>query len=130
MYLIERKNLDLQLEIVPVESLLLHEEVIPRHANKLILEFRNWANLQNPIIVDENHMQNPIIVDENHMVLDGHHRAFVFKKLRFNYISVCRIDYFNEAVKLRYWFRLLNRIRSRESLIRIVEAENAILHRG
>ncbi|HDZ89892.1 MAG TPA: hypothetical protein ENH37_04375, partial [Deltaproteobacteria bacterium] len=117
MYLIERKNLDLQLEIVPVESLLLHEEVIPRHANKLILEFRNWANLQ-----------NPIIVDENHMVLDGHHRAFVFKKLRFNYISVCRIDYFNEAVKLRYWFRLLNRIRSRESLIRIVEAENAILH--
>jgi len=42
---------------------------IPHHADELILEFRNWANLQ-----------NPIIVDENHMVLDGHHRAFVFKK--------------------------------------------------
>ncbi len=117
MFLIETKNLTLQLEIVSVESLLLHEEVIPHHADKLILEFRNWANLQ-----------NPIIVDENHMVLDGHHRAFVFKKLRFNYISVCKIDYFNETVQLRYWFRLLGKIESTDSLRQIIEAMNGDLH--
>jgi hypothetical protein len=116
MFLIETKNLRLQLEIVPVESLLLHEEVIPHHADKLILEFRNWANLQ-----------NPIIVDENHMVLDGHHRAFVFKKLKFNYISVCKIDYFNETVPLRYWFRLLGEIESRNSLRQVIEAMNGNL---
>ena len=101
------------MEIVPVESLLLHEEVIPHHADELILEFRNWANLQ-----------NPIIVDENHMVLDGHHRAFVFKKLKFNYISVCKINYFNETVQLRYWFRLLGKIKSINSLRQIIEAMN------
>jgi len=110
MFLIETKSLTLQLEIVPVESLLLHEEVIPRNADELIFEFRNWANLQ-----------NPIIVDGNHMVLDGHHRAFVFKKLRFNYISVCKIDYFNKNVQLRYWFRLLGKIKGTNSLRQIIE---------
>ena len=117
MFLIETKNLKLQLAIVPVESLLLHEEVIPHHADELILEFRNWANLQ-----------NPIIVDENHMVLDGHHRAFVFKKLRFNYISVCKIDYFNKNVQLRYWFRLLGKIKGTNSLRQIIKAMNGNLH--
>ena len=118
MFQIETKDLTLRLEIVPVESLLLHEEVIPEHADSLILEFRNWANLQ-----------NPVMVDENHMVLDGHHRAFVFKKLRFNYISVCRIDYFNRAVKLRYWFRLLHGIHGTNVLARVVHAVKGEIHR-
>ena len=117
MFPIETKNLRLQLEIVPVESLLLHEKVIPRHADEMTLEFRNWANLQ-----------NPIIVDKNHMVLDGHHRAFVFKKLKFNYISVCKINYFNETVQLRYWFRLLGKIKSINSLRQIIEPMNGSLH--
>ncbi|UCF84994.1 MAG: hypothetical protein JSV50_05010, partial [Desulfobacteraceae bacterium] len=59
----------LELEVVRLESLLQHEETLPQVANKLILEFRNWVNLQ-----------NPIIVDKNHIILDGNHRAFAFKK--------------------------------------------------
>jgi len=54
MFVIDTGHLKLQLEIVPVASLLLHEEVIPKKANELVLESRNWADLQNPIIVDEN----------------------------------------------------------------------------
>ncbi len=106
----------MQLEIVPVESLRVHEDVIPEQADELVLEFRNWANLQ-----------NPIIVDENQMVLDGHHRAFVFRKLGFNYILVCKIDYFNAAVQLRYWFRRLGRIQKADSLRRLVEEMNGEL---
>jgi hypothetical protein len=106
-------SLDLKLEVVPVESLLLHEKTFPRIVERLILEFKNWANLQ-----------NPIIVDEKNVVLDGNHRAFVFKKLKFKYIPVCKTDYFHENVKLRYWFRLLQRIDSVDLLRRIVEDMN------
>lgn len=110
MFSIETKKLQLKLEIVPVESLSLHEQIIPKAANRLLLEFKNMANLQ-----------NPIIVDENNIVLDGNHRAYVFKKLDFKYIPVCKIDYFNESAKLRYWFRLLGNVRNVDLLKRIVE---------
>ena len=96
MFLIETTNLTLQLEVVPVESLLLHEEIIPDQGDRLILEFKNWANLQ-----------SPIIIGENHIVLDGHHRVYAFRKLSFKHIPVCKIDYHHETAQLRYWYRLL-----------------------
>jgi len=110
MFLIETEKLQLKLEIVPVESLTLHEKIIPSLANKLILEFKNLANLQ-----------NPIIVDENNIVLDGNHRAFVSRELKFKYIPVCKIDYFNETAMLRYWFRLLGNIQDMDLLRAAIE---------
>ena len=103
-------SLELKLEVVPVQSLLQHEATLPHIVNKLILEFKNLAKLQ-----------NPIIIDENDILLDGNHRAFVFKKLHFKYISVCKINYFNKNVKLRYWYRLLKNIKSVDLLKKIIE---------
>ncbi len=97
MFTIDAGGISLCLEVVPVERLLEHEETLPQTAEGLALEFKNWADLQ-----------NPIIVDHNHIVLDGNHRTFVFKKLGFRYIPVCKVDYFSEAVLLRYWFRVLH----------------------
>jgi len=104
------------LEVVPVESLLLHEETFPHLVNSLTLEFKNWANLQ-----------NPIIVDEHHIVLDGNHRAYVFKKLKFRYISVCKIDYFKENIQLRYWFRLLDKVKGLEHINGLIKELNGEL---
>ncbi len=97
MFSIQTKSLELSLQVIPVGSLLLHEEILPNLAHELLLEFMNWTNLQ-----------NPIIVDENHIVLDGNHRAFAFRKLKFRHIPVCKIDYFHEKAELRYWFRRLS----------------------
>ncbi len=113
MFCIETGSLKLELEVVRVDSLFQHEEILPHMADKLILEFKNWTNLQ-----------NPIIVDKNYIVLDGNHRVFVFKKLKFKYIPVCKVDYFNEVTQLRYWFRLLGRIESIESLKQIINDMN------
>jgi hypothetical protein len=82
--------------MVRVEALFLHERILPQVMERLVLEFRNWANLE-----------NPVIVDKNNIVLDGNHRTCVFKRLGFKYIPVCRIDYFENDTKLRYWFRLI-----------------------
>lgn len=116
MFRIEVGNLELKLEVIPVDALYLHEETLPHVANELMLEFKNWANLQ-----------NPIIIDDNNIVLDGNHRAYVFKELKFRYISACRIDYFNRNVELRYWFRLLENIEGVDLLRRIVEQMNGTL---
>lgn len=113
MCCINTGTLELKLEVVPVESLLPHESTLPHIVHKLVLEFTNLAKLQ-----------NPIIIDENGILLDGNHRAFVFKKLRFQYILVCKINYFNKNVKLRYWYRLLKNIKSVDSLKQVVEDMN------
>ena len=116
MFFIETEKLKLTLEIVPVSSLFSHEEVLEPSARKLILEFKNLASLQ-----------NPIIVDENHVVLDGNHRAYAFKVLKFKYIPVCKIDYFNRRTKLRYWFRLLSNLNKKELVRSIIASLGGIL---
>lgn len=106
MYQLKSKKLCLTLEIVPVASLREHEQILLDKANRLIFEFQNLASLQ-----------NPIIVDENLVVLDGNHRTYVFKQLRFKYIPVCKIDYLDETTKLRCWFRLLDNVVSLEMVL-------------
>ena len=96
MYTIETGDFTMHLEVVRVDALREHEETLPHVADTLALEFRNWARLQ-----------NPIIIEKNHIVLDGNHRTFVFKRLGFRFIPVCRIDYYSEHVGLGYWFRLI-----------------------
>lgn len=110
MFSIDTENLRLELEVVPVKSLFIHERILPDIAKQLILEFKNLANLE-----------NPVIVDRNGIVLDGNHRTYVFKKLDFKYIPVCRIDYFHRDMQLRYWFRLLGNIKDRDLIREVVE---------
>ena len=68
------------------------------------------------------HLQNPVIVDENHVVLDGNHRTHVFKMLNFRYIPVCKIDYLNDNTKLRCWFRLLGHIPNIDTIKKAFES--------
>ena len=110
MFCIETKSSILKLEVVPVDSLLQHEKILPHLSDNLILEFRNWANLQ-----------NPIIIGENYIVLDGHHRAYAFKQLNFKYIPVCKIDYYHHATQLLYWFRLLKKVENMELVKKLVD---------
>ncbi len=110
MFNIKTESLELNLQVVPVRSLLLHEKILPDLAHELLLEFKNWANLQ-----------NPIIVDENHIVLDGNHRAQVFRQLKFRYIPVCKIDYFHEKAELSYWFRLLSGVTGMDRVREMIE---------
>jgi hypothetical protein len=117
MFCIETEKLKLTLEIVPVSTLLSHEEVLPHSAKKLILEFKNLASLQ-----------NPIIVDENHIVLDGNHRVHAFRTLQFKFIPVCKIDYFNRRTQLRYWFRLLGNLKRFDLVWGIIESLGGALH--
>ena len=107
----------MELEVVPVKTLLQHERILPQKAVKLTYEFKNLA-----------HLQNPIIVDENHVVLDGNHRTYVFNALNLRYIPVCKIDYLNDNTKLRRWFRLLGHISNFDIIRNTFESLGCRLH--
>jgi hypothetical protein len=96
MFTLESKSFRLALQVVPVAALLQHEETLSGPVRKLTLALKNQA-----------HLHDPIIIDANNVVLDGNHRAFVFKTLKFKHIAACRIDYFHDETKLRYWYRRL-----------------------
>lgn len=117
MFSIETESLRLEMEVVPVQSLFIHERILPPIAAQLTLEFKNLANLE-----------NPVIVDRNGIVLDGNHRTYVFKQLDFKYIPVCRIDYFHRDTQLRYWFRLLGNMKHRGLIRKVVEELGGSLH--
>jgi len=117
MYCLKTKRLTLELEIVPVAVLLQHEQIIPHKAGRLTYEFKNLA-----------HLQNPVIVDKNHVVLDGNHRTHVFKALNFRYIPVCKIDYLNDNTKLRCWFRLLGHIPNIDIIKNTFESSGCRIH--
>lgn len=110
MYTIQSESLRLELEILPVASLFAHERLLAPVADRLSLEFRSAPVLE-----------NPVIVDQNHIVLDGNHRVHVFKRLQFKHIAVCRIDYMHKEARLRYWFRLLANVKSIDRLKKISE---------
>jgi len=110
MFTIQSESLRLDLEILPVASVFAHERLLASIADRLTLEFRSTAFLE-----------NPVIVDQNLIVLDGNHRVQVLKKLEFKYIAVCRIDYMHKEARLRYWFRLLANVKSIDRLKRISE---------
>jgi L-serine kinase (ADP) len=108
-FVIESESLRLELEIARLDSLILHERTLPHAAEKLLLEFENLAIVE-----------NPIIIDRQNIVLDGNHRTWVLKKLRFHYIPVCRIDYLHQCAELKYWFRLLGNLRDPGLLRKVV----------
>lgn len=110
MFLLKSENLDLQLEIVPVSTLIQHEEIIAKVSRRLTMEFANLT-----------YLRHPVIVEKNNIVLDGNHRVTVFKNLDFRFIPVCRIDYFNRCVKLRYWFRVLKNLNDPMTLTSLIQ---------
>ncbi len=117
MYCIKTNKLTLELKVVPVKTLLQHEQILPHKVSRLTYEFKNLA-----------HLQNPVIVDENHVVLDGNHRTHVFKALNFRYIPVCKIDYLNDNTKLRCWFRLLRHVPDIDTIKNAFETSGCRTH--
>jgi len=110
MYTIQSQSLRMELEILPVASLFAHERLLASIADPLTLEFRSTP-----------YLENPVIVDQNHIILDGNHRVHVFRRLQFKHIAVCRIDYMHKEARLRYWFRLLAKVKSIDLLRRVSE---------
>ena len=96
-YTIHHEKLSLHLKIVDINSLFLHEEIIPEMLEKLAKEIRTDEVLRHPVIVDEN----------SFVVLDGMHRVAALKMLNCKRIPACLVDYKDSSITVGAWYRTI-----------------------
>jgi hypothetical protein len=92
----ERSNLDIA--ILDVSSLHLHEQIIPKLLENLVYSISADGCLKDPIIVDK----------ESLVVLDGVHRVIALQKLGIKRILVCLVDYNSPNIKVYSWCRAIS----------------------
>ncbi len=80
-------------KLVKLEMLKEHEEIIPDHLIKMLLEFVSDGVLKKPILVDKN----------TYIILDGHHRYHVIRYLGGRCIPALLIDYNSDIVTVTAW---------------------------
>lgn len=96
-YVVKDRRLELDLAILDVSALYLHEETIPELLEHLTLAIKSDRVVKHPIVVD----------GKSHVVLDGVHRVVALRNLRINRVPACLVDYENPNIKICSWYRTL-----------------------
>ena len=77
-----------RIEIVPIDSLHQHEQIIPERLAKVV-----------DIMTRERCVDVPVVVDEkSRVILDGHHRYNALKSMGAKNVPTLLIDYFDESI--------------------------------
>lgn len=92
---IETPQLTMEIKLVSIESLFIHEETIPAALTQLKQELIAEKVLHHPMIVDR----------KTRVVLDGMHRVAALRGLGYKLAPVCLVDYQNPEIQLTAWFR-------------------------
>jgi hypothetical protein len=93
--IIETPLLSMEITLVSIESLFIHEETISKELEKLKRDLIAAQVLKHPMIVDSSTL----------IVLDGMHRVAALKSLGCQLAAVCLVDYQNPAIELLAWHR-------------------------
>jgi hypothetical protein len=96
-YMLRLEDFEMSLLLVPVSSLLPHEEIIPEFLERLAHAIEEDEVIKNPVIADANSL----------VVLDGNHRVEAFKKLGYGLIPVCLVDYRSPRIEVMCWYRTI-----------------------
>ena len=105
------KFFDIVLDIVPIDSLYIHEEIVEENLIKLKESLKKAQFLMDPIIIDGGSM----------VILDGMHRHYALKELGFKYIAVAKVDYFDESIQVKNWFRAFPALGSEKEILGVIK---------
>ncbi|KUO40169.1 MAG: hypothetical protein APZ16_07080 [Candidatus Hadarchaeum yellowstonense] len=94
---LEAQGLEIELGIKPAGGVYIHEEIIPRMLDQLILDIKQNNEVRNPLIVDRN----------TSVVLDGMHRVAALQRLGCRYLPVCLVDYSSPRIQVGCWYRVI-----------------------
>lgn len=95
---------ELRLSIVPLDSVLLHEEIELNRVSRLIENLKRDRVLKNPPIVTEVRTPNGWT---RYIVLDGASRTSALRTMRYRDILVQVVDYHSRDLRLESWNHLL-----------------------
>lgn len=88
-------DFSIEISLAPVNSLYVHEEIIPSILNKLVNDIKSNGLFKDPIIADCN----------SNVILDGMHRLAAARMLNLKWIPTCYINYMDNRVKVYRWWR-------------------------
>ena len=83
-----------QVDLVPLEILLPHEETIPKKVDELEKMTHRWKAYVLPLVIDKN----------SGVILDGHHRHQVAQRLGLKCLPCVQVDYIgDDSVEIDVW---------------------------
>lgn len=107
----------MEIVLVELEGLNLHEEVDPGILRPLIHEIEDDEALWCPVIVDK----------ESMVVLDGTHRVNALRILGCKYVCVYFVDYSDPEIVVERWFRVIPEYLHKERVEEIAEGLGILL---
>ena len=114
-YTISLKDFAMDLEIAELKSLLPHEETVPAFLERLCQDIKKDGILKHPIIIDR----------DSKAILDGNHRTAAMKKLGYDYIPVCTVDYRNPLIQVKCWYRAIEKTSQGNTPINLTDFEKS-----
>lgn len=108
-------NLKFRIELVELNSLKPHEEVITQLVRKLSNEIESEGQVHDPLIID----------DKGFVVLDGMHRCESLKDLKCRFAPCCLLDYDNPKIGVESWFRTV-KVEAPENFARKILTEAGV----
>ena len=97
-----------ELRMLPMDSLVPHEECDPRRVHRLSERIREEGVLKNPPVVA------PIPGEDRYVVLDGANRVMSFVELQIPHIVAQVVDYEDPELVLDTWYHVVSGIESGE----------------
>lgn len=92
MYSIDFKdNLFISNELLSVNKILPHEEVVLERMDKLV----EYLTSLKPYII----IPSILICSKTNMIIDGHHRFYALQKLGYDKVPITRINYDSDLIK-------------------------------
>jgi len=110
-YVIFHERLNLQIAVLEINQLLLHEGTIPELLDQLTQSIEKNSCLNHPIIVDA----------QSFLVLDGVHRVAALKRLGYKRVPACLVDYRSPSIQVLNWYRTISGVSTLESLLKEVK---------
>ncbi len=97
-YTIDGDGIQLDIALVEIDELLLHEETISGSLDALIGEIERSGILKSPVIVGR----------ESLVVLGGMHRVEALRNLSCRFMCACLVDYMNPGIRVDRWCRVVS----------------------
>jgi len=87
----------MELRLVPISSLLLHERTVPAMVDSLIAKLVRDGSVRDPVMADSASL----------VILDGMHRVTALAKMGCRRVPTCLLPYAHPSISVRCWYRAL-----------------------
>lgn len=87
-------TLAIEFQLLPLERLKIHEEVVPERVAELVQAIRHRGRVDEPILVAR----------DSHVILNGHHRFAALRQIGARRVPAWVVEYDDPSIQLERWY--------------------------